>query len=248
MKGYFSEFQIRLDLYNAEHKTDYSIKDIFEEFVNKGQDYYSKEVKCMCGHDISKNFIIQHPKNNDSMIIGSQCIKKFVKKSMFRCSKCDTEYIHNKYNEKYKDNLCSDCRIIEERCDKCNEIIKYKFKDRKKGDKKECNYCKTHKDCDDCGEYFVKTTKKYCTRCKKKNIIKCPQCNDNLYDRLYETKCLQCRFNDEYYEKKKCKQEETKKECKFCDKVIKPEYTYCYSCYKDKGKSFYKRAFAPQIH
>jgi hypothetical protein len=245
MKGYLGEFQQRLDIYNLENKTDYSIEDIFEEFINKGQDYNSEELECMCGHDISKNFIIQHPKNNHKMIIGSSCMKKFLKNHTFRCSGCNSEYKHNKYNHKYKDNLCSDCRIIEKICDKCHEIIKYKFKDRNKEDKIVCNYCKTHKDCDDCGNYFIKISKMYCRRCKKKNIIKCPQCNDNLYDKLYEIKCLQCRFNDEYYKKKESNQQKIKKECLLCDKVIKPEYTYCYVCYKDNGISFKKRLFSP---
>ena len=91
--------------------------------------------------------------------------------------------------------------------------------------------------CIKCKEYYkFKPNSNVCKNCTKVKV-KCKKCLRIRYVR---------RSKKKTYDKcKKCKQEETKKECRICDKIIKPEYTYCYSCYKDKGKSFKKRIFAP---
>lgn len=106
----------------------------------------------------------------------------------------------------------------------------------------------------DCIQTYMIKSLSICTKCKcqykfNPNSNVCKDCTK------VKVKCKKCqriryvrRSKKKLYDKcKKCKEEETKKQCKLCDKVIKPEYTYCYSCYKYKCKieTFKKRLFTP---
>jgi hypothetical protein len=82
--------------------------------------------ECVCDHKIKNNcFIIN--KNDDIIVLGNCCIKKFIPKSGRTCGRCGEPHKNRKFN------LCNDCKI--DACNNCG------------GEKEEhyyrcCNKCK----------------------------------------------------------------------------------------------------------
>ena len=83
---------------------------IFHSFFPK-KEYEVPEdaMKCICGIDIIRNYYITD--GNDVLVIGSECIRHFVRRHGKKlCSTCKEPHKNR------KDNLCNDCREIERDC------------------------------------------------------------------------------------------------------------------------------------
>ena len=64
---------------------------------------------CICSQAINENYELTN--NNDFLVIGNCCIKRFVPKCTRTCEKCE------KPHKNRKDNICSECReLICQRC------------------------------------------------------------------------------------------------------------------------------------
>tara|TARA_R110002110_G_scaffold68522_5_gene185443 strand:+ start:78 stop:497 length:420 start_codon:yes stop_codon:yes gene_type:complete len=61
-------------------------------------------IKCICGHTIHRNFFICNKEEDELLIIGSECINKFITKKGRSCEKCGDPHRNR------KDNLCNNCR------------------------------------------------------------------------------------------------------------------------------------------
>jgi len=80
-----------------------------------------KEDRCVCGQYIKRNCYIE--KDNDVIVIGNCCIKRFMKKSGRTCSVCEAPHINRKYN------FCNMCKNPEYRCKYIYEqVFKRNFK------------------------------------------------------------------------------------------------------------------------
>lgn len=60
--------------------------------------------QCVCGHTIHRNFFICNKEEDEVLIIGSECINKFITKKGRTCEKCGDSH------QNRKDNLCNRCR------------------------------------------------------------------------------------------------------------------------------------------
>jgi hypothetical protein len=61
-----------------------------------------RESKCICGHAIRRNCFIS--KGDGILILGSCCIKRFMKNSGRTCSQCGAKHKTRKYD------LCRECK------------------------------------------------------------------------------------------------------------------------------------------
>jgi len=80
-----------------------------------------KENKCVCGHDIIENCYIT--KDNEILVLGNCCIKRFIPKSGRTCEICGNSHRNRKHN------ICNNC--LEGKCFKCLKPTSYRF----------CNNC-----------------------------------------------------------------------------------------------------------
>lgn len=122
---------------NDELKDSINMCDILKEHDNSHETnpYY-----CVCNHKIRQRcFIIKKDKNmiyKNFITIGNCCIKLFYKDKFKKLCKCGKSHRNN------KDNLCNECRTIEEnknkrKCLDCGIII------RKNSPSKICKNCKS---------------------------------------------------------------------------------------------------------
>jgi len=116
--------------------------------------------ECVCDHKIKNNcFIIN--KNDDIIVLGNCCIKKFIPKSGRTCGKCGESHKNRKFN------LCNDCKI--DACNNCGE-------DKEQDYYKFCNKCyRNQKESDNESDYYLSeeendTKKEY-------KLKKCIECN-----------------------------------------------------------------------
>lgn len=113
--------------------------------------------ECVCGQYIEVNCYIFNPKNGDSLVVGSDCINKFIKGTPIRMV-CD---ICNKSDRSHKTNLCKTCRhqnkdglLTIQNCPSCES--------------RKC--CTTKRRCIDCEKIITDTKihldnlKKYCRK------------------------------------------------------------------------------------
>jgi hypothetical protein len=121
---------------------------------------------CVCSHKIKENCYLVND-NNDVLIIGNCCVKKFVPEENQgrRCLKCNDKHRNR------KDNYCNNCRelCINEGCT-----------NNKKIGKKQCHECIERKERET-------SWKQYCD--KNKGVIrKCVDCGKScgLYKRCFE--------------------------------------------------------------
>ena len=128
-------------------KENYSYDDFCNDFIpcETPLEIPIKD-KCICDHNIKHNYTYIHNKNNDVLILGSCCIKKFstMYKNRRTCIDCNITIRKN------TDNYCSECRSYKKieiqrqkeqdafiqscRCKKCGYLKKnnkYKY----------CYYC-----------------------------------------------------------------------------------------------------------
>lgn len=75
-----------------------------------GSELPSKELECVCGHDIKNNCYITDGK--ELLVLGSCCIKRFKKNCSRICEDCGNNHRNRKVNR------CKDCR--KGKCDYCN--------------------------------------------------------------------------------------------------------------------------------
>jgi hypothetical protein len=59
---------------------------------------------CICGHEIQRNFFICSKEEDEILILGSECINRFIVKKGRTCGKCGENH------RNHKDNLCNRCR------------------------------------------------------------------------------------------------------------------------------------------
>jgi hypothetical protein len=107
------------------------------------------EDKCICDHKIKHNYTYMHIKNNDVLILGSCCIKKFstMYKNKRTCIDCNITIRKNVHN------YCVECRLYRK-----IQLEKQKAKEA---------YIESCR-CYSCG-YLKKDNKyKYCYLCYKK--------------------------------------------------------------------------------
>lgn len=68
-----------------------------------------EEKKCICSHDILNNYFISNDRTKTTLIIGSDCMKRFLDPSL-RCSECK-QPIQNVVNRIEKsDFICRNCK------------------------------------------------------------------------------------------------------------------------------------------
>ena len=79
-----------------------------------------KEDYCVCGHPIVKNFNICDGNEEEILVLGSECITKFVDKKGRTCSLCGNSHKNRIVNR------CNDCR--KGLCDKCDKEIDEQYK------------------------------------------------------------------------------------------------------------------------
>lgn len=95
--------------------------DKVEDFTRIGNENKT-ECQCICGHPIKNCFHVRSNKNQNTLVIGSCCIRKFEIKK--RCDRCNKEH-RNK-----KDNYCSSCRDVIE-IERRNKLTKQFFEQKK---------------------------------------------------------------------------------------------------------------------
>ena len=77
-----------------------------------------KEEYCVCGHAITNNCYITN--DEEILVIGSCCIKKFIKNKTRTCEKC---------NEPHNNRACNRCNNCRKGvCDKCDEKYPKQYK------------------------------------------------------------------------------------------------------------------------
>jgi hypothetical protein len=90
------------------------------------------EKECVCGHAIVENCYITF--EDDLLILGNCCIKKFIPKSSRTCRDCGKSHKNSVVDRcnNCRAGICDDC---EKKCDKkykkcykCNHGLSYRFK------------------------------------------------------------------------------------------------------------------------
>jgi hypothetical protein len=89
----------------------------------------NKEVECLCGHPIKNNCYIVNEENENLMVLGNCCIKRFLSKSGRTCDKCGEPH------KTRKNNYCKSCNDEENK--KRDEQAKNDYIIRKKEIEKE---------------------------------------------------------------------------------------------------------------
>ena len=111
--NYIKRFEKNLQIYNEENGTNYTFEDIQDKFIEVREiitDANDDNMKCMCDHPIHRLYEILNPDNGDTLILGSDCIKTYMIKSLSICNKCDKRF---KFKPNCK-NICNDCKKIKE--------------------------------------------------------------------------------------------------------------------------------------
>jgi hypothetical protein len=159
MCKYIKRWEENLKIYNKEHNTNYTFKDIQQKFIDAGEVDHIED-KCMCGQSIIKNFIIENSETNDSMIVGSVCIKKYIPNAQTKCKGCKIKF---KFDG---NNRCKKCRRkISVKCNECNEIFKIRrYKTKKFIKCKKCIEEEKNK-CKKCNKKIDGDKYKYCYIC-----------------------------------------------------------------------------------
>lgn len=171
-KKYIERFEENLKEWNRDNDRNYTFEDVQDKFIDVREIGNQKKSRCknshcMCGHSIINEYEIVNPENDDTMILGSDCIETYMIKSMSVCRVCDERF-------KFKpncNNKCDGCKKIKIKCKKCGEI-----KNVRKSKKKlfvNCRKCIN-------GEILDKQRCPVC-KIKNKNGVLCKLC--------YEDKC-----------------------------------------------------------
>ena len=95
--------------YNMIHNTTYDFDDIMTKFtiVELLCGKYSNNAtnsSCLCGHNIHNLYTITNPENQHSIMMGSDCIKKYITNAMQICIDCK-----NKFKFNVKNTTCKKC-------------------------------------------------------------------------------------------------------------------------------------------
>ena len=193
-----------------------------------GRDIPNTSEVCVCKQKIIHNCYITN--NVDILILGSCCIKKFIEKCRRSCEKCGAFHKNRAVNlcngcrddiivptkcdncevmHRRKDNLCKECRRIEDsllntcsRCsfrskeiigDFCEDCIKQRKQEETEREKRRVWLNSiTDKTCRQC-DTKIKNTYTLCYKCLSKNKTgKCRRCFTNI-DPTYMT-CYKCRY------------------------------------------------------
>lgn len=81
-----------------------------------------KMEECVCGHSIIKNCYIHSEERDQTLVLGTCCIKRFIPKGKQgrTCSECGDPHRNRKVNK------CNGCR--QGSCDRCGKGIEYQYK------------------------------------------------------------------------------------------------------------------------
>ena len=112
---------------------DYQPKLNYFYQIFKHYDCPEKEQICLCNTNIKRNCYVYNKETKHILILGSCCIKNFTKNGINKtCEKC------NEQHKNIKDNICNNCRKIEQQmlkykkfsgfCFDCNKKIDTKYK------------------------------------------------------------------------------------------------------------------------
>jgi hypothetical protein len=133
--------------------------------------------RCACGHDIKKNFYIQHIPTKRNIVVGSCCIKRYLPDECQgkTCSECGAPH-QNKIVD-----MCNECRP---KCERCGD--RYASLDRCFGCNKSFGtyHCSVHS-----------KRESLCYHCKNKGVKKCIGCNEEKI--LMPVECKSCKY--EYF-------------------------------------------------
>ncbi len=133
--------------------------------------------ECICEHDIEKNcFIVSKLDSNIMLVVGSECIKKFLRpedrgKKCFNC---------NAPHRNRTDNLCNECRKPE--CARCGNRF-----EKKRGEIycTTCRYrCRTCKQFCNADEAYCDEHKPLCPECGAKMSFNSARCDTCYYQTI----------------------------------------------------------------
>jgi hypothetical protein len=146
---------------------------------------------CACGHNIKKNFYIQHIPTKINIVVGSCCIKRYLPDECQgkTCSECGAPH-QNKVVD-----MCNECRPPCETCgdnsaapDTCYSCSKL-FK---------THHCSRHRKQDMCCYHCKNMGIKRCIGCTEEKILMPVECKDCKYEYFvcpkhgFRTACKEC--------------------------------------------------------
>ncbi len=68
------------------------------------EDFPEQSFECVCGHHITENCYITDPSGDGLLILGNECIKKFIPNSSRTCEVCGSVHRNRKVNK------CNKCK------------------------------------------------------------------------------------------------------------------------------------------
>jgi len=88
-----ARFDSKLTSYNIIHNTTYDFTDIIHNFTNVELlcDKYSNNAtisSCLCGHSIHNLYTVSNPQNQHAIMMGGNCIKKYIINAKQICKDC----------------------------------------------------------------------------------------------------------------------------------------------------------------
>ena len=175
---------------------------------------------CVCGHSIKENCYITN--NEQILVLGNCCIKKFIEKSSRTCEKCGCSHKNRVVNR------CNICRnekerikeqnrtqeLEEERIQKEQRMKEYQEKRQKELLREKTNF--ENSICNECEQPFPNQGKyRICFPCRPK--CECGNVKDTRFDKCFT-----------------CSQQSKKDVCVGCKKLFdgKGKYDTCYYCNK----------------
>jgi hypothetical protein len=188
-----------LDVSNPQHFRYWEM--ILRQKPNLKKPSYQR--KCICDHEIINNCYIINKEDN-ILVLGNCCIKKFVEKSKRTCGWCGKEHRNRKYN------LCNECKVMAckicgdkkeasyyNHCRKCSEEIRKRRFERQENVERKCNGD---------GECFDSNRLIKLFECEYKCELKhCSECNNSIPELIknnYKGVCMKCSMeNFEYGER-----------------------------------------------
>ena len=118
-------FKKRLNFYNILKSNSNNIET--DDFINEWEfENYNinDDLKCICGHNIINTFSIKNILNNKSLIVGSDCIKKFMINNEILKDTIDNIIKAQLYIKKYSNTILLNTKFNEKSFDEVYNINK----------------------------------------------------------------------------------------------------------------------------
>lgn len=181
-----------------------------------------RQERCICNHKIEINCYIFNKSNNQMLIIGTECVKKFTKKGTKQvCYGCGETHLNR------KNDLCKECR--KEKCWRCYDSLQNYHSKNKTTKELYCQRCR----CKNC--YWRCVEEQSCSECRKIVQTHCREC--------YPGWCKKCHAKMKESVVNNQKEVKTKKItsdswCKKCKIEAKMRHSiYCAMCVCRRCKS-----------